>query len=127
MTSQFIEFIQFFGASALILFAFVFAYTKITPYHEFDLIKANNPAAAISLGGAMLGFAIVLASVIFATHSVKEMAIWAAIMLAVQLAAFVVARVTVAKNIEEGNIAQAIFLAATSVSVGLLSAASITY
>ena len=43
---------------AVALFAlFQLLYTRITPHREFEQIRQNNPAAAIALGGSLIGFA----------------------------------------------------------------------
>ncbi|MDX1656950.1 MAG: DUF350 domain-containing protein [Candidatus Competibacteraceae bacterium] len=39
-----------------LLWLFKAAYLRVTPYPEIELIRQGNTAAAVSLGGSMLGF-----------------------------------------------------------------------
>ena len=51
----------YFALSIALISVFIVLYTAITPYREIALIRAGNQAAAVSLGGAVLGFALRLA------------------------------------------------------------------
>jgi uncharacterized membrane protein YjfL (UPF0719 family) len=42
--------------------AYLFVYTWITHHDEYELIRRNNPGAAIALGLSMLGFSLPVAS-----------------------------------------------------------------
>ena len=46
--------------AAVLLIVFFQAYTWMTPYDEVKLIRQGNHAAALSLGGAMLGFSMTI-------------------------------------------------------------------
>lgn len=110
----------------ILLNVFIFTYVKFTPYNEFKLIREqNNEAAAISLSGATIGFAIPLVACAFYTVSLPEMCLWAVIIGFIQLLLFTVMRYSA--EIEKGNRAPAIFLATLSISIGLLSAVSISH
>ena len=126
-----LHFIIAFGLACLFLTVFKWLYQISTPYDERALIAANNPAAGIALGGAIIGFALPLASALSVTVSVIEFTAWALLAGVIQIvAAFIVRRLIVrdmAVRIEEGNIASAIYSAATSIGLGLLNAASMTY
>lgn len=119
-------FIQYFAASMVLLCGFIWVYIHFTPYREFELIAANNSAAAISLGGAVVGFTFPLVSSIYFTQSLLEMATWAVITGFIQLCVFSVMRKR-AKQIEQGDVAPAIFLAFLSIAVGLLNAVCISH
>lgn len=119
----------FIGALALVGI-FVAIYVRVTPYSEFALIGSGNVAAAISLGGAVIGFAMPLASVI--AHSVGwfDMIVWGIVALVVQILVYVAARMAmpaIAEHVKHGRIAPATALATASLTVGLLNAACITY
>lgn len=43
-------FLAYFAAAIALLGVFLLIYVNITPYHEFELIRSGNLAAAISLG-----------------------------------------------------------------------------
>ncbi|KQM13704.1 hypothetical protein ASE73_11365 [Sphingomonas sp. Leaf24] len=126
-----LHFIIAFGLACLFLTVFKWLYQISTPYDERALIAANNPAAGIALGGAIIGFALPLASALSVTVSVVEFTAWALLAGVIQIvAAFIVRRLIVRDmvvRIEEGNIASAIYSAATSIGLGLLNAASMTY
>lgn len=125
------HFIIAFGVACVLLAIFKRIYQWSTPYDERALITAGNTAASIALGGAMLGFALPLASALTQTTSVVEFALWGVLAGVIQIVASLFLRRVVVRDmvarIESGNIASATYLAATSVAVGLLNAASMTY
>jgi putative membrane protein len=113
----------------LILALFKFAYTRITPHNEYELIRKGNVAAAIALSGAAIGFALPVSNVIEHSISLIDFAVWALIAAAVQLAAFfIIGRVLsgLAARIEAGDIAAAIYIAGVSIAIGMLNAACMT-
>src|SRR5260221_12288895 len=77
----------YFGLALLLLAVFVFIYFRITPYREIHLIRDGNVAAAASLGGALIGFAIPLASSIEHSGALLDMLLWALVGLVAQVAA----------------------------------------
>lgn len=127
------------GAIAFILaflaaggFALVFTalYRLVTPHDEGKLIREGNVAAAVALGGAVLGYMIPLASALSQTHSLIEFAAWALLAGIIQILVFwVVRRVAlpdVSARIERGEVASAIYLLLISVAVGIINAACMT-
>ena len=123
-------FASYFGIGALATAVFVFIYTRVTPHDEFGLIKEKNEAAAVALGGALLGFVIAVSGVIKNAVSLQDLAIWAVVALVVQLLAFGLVRVMfpkIVRRVSDNEMAAAIFVAAVSISAGLLNAASMTY
>lgn len=121
----FLAFLQYFVAALLLLAAFLAVYVRVTPYNEFELIGQNNAAAAISLAGACIGFALPMAAAIYFTHDLIEMIKWAAITGAAQIAVFTLLR-RFAPAIEQGHTAPAIFMCAMSVATGVLNAVCIS-
>ena len=121
----FLAFLQYFLTALLLLSAFLAVYVRVTPYNEFELIGQNNAAAAISLAGACIGFALPMAAAIYFTHDLLEMLKWAAITGAAQIAVFTLLR-RFAPAIEQGHTAPAIFLCAMSVATGVLNAVCIS-
>jgi putative membrane protein len=121
----FLAFLQYFVAALLLLGAFLAVYVRVTPYNEFELIGQNNAAAAISLSGACIGFALPMAAAIYFTHNLLEMIKWAAITGAAQIAVFTLLR-RFAPAIEQGHTAPAIFLCAMSMATGVLNAVCIS-
>lgn len=125
-----VPFLVYFVAAVALIAAFIAIYVRITPYREIELIRTGNAAAAISLSGAMFGFALPLASAIAHSVVVEEMLMWGAIALLVQLLVYAAARRVLpdlAHRIPEGSLAHGIFLGALSLVGGLLNAACMVY
>lgn len=123
-------FAAYFGLALLLLAVFVFVYVRVTPYREIRLIRDGNAAAAASLGGALIGFALPVASAVENSVSILDMLMWAAVALIVQLIAYALARLLVpalGRNIEQGQLASGVLLGAIAIAIGLLNAASIVY
>jgi putative membrane protein len=120
------SFLSYFATAAVLMGVFVWLYELFTPYREFQLIKENNAAAAVALGGAILGFTFPLVASIYYTQSLMEMALWAGITGVVQLLVFTLLR-RWAKDIEKGRVAPAILLASASIAAGLLNAVCISH
>jgi putative membrane protein len=123
-------FLAYFGLSLLLLTACLAAYVAITPYPEIRLIREGNGAAAATLSGVLIGFALPLASAVAHSVSLLDMLLWAVIALVIQLLAYAAVRLAVPKivqHVREGQVASGVFLGAVAVSVGILNAASMTY
>ena len=124
------NFLAYLGTAVALLAAFVMIYVYVTPYDEIALIRTNNTAAAISLSGALLGFAMPIANVIAHSDTLLDLAVWGAIAGMVQLLAWGLARVALPRlqeDIAAGRVATATFVAALSLTVGLVNAACMTY
>ena len=112
-----------------ILIVAVFLYVKITPYDEIALIKDGNTAAAISLAGAIIGFALPLSCALSSSITVYEILLWGPVTLLLQLVAF---RITDAllsdlpKRIIVGQIGPSIFLVSIKISVAAINAAAVS-
>lgn len=125
-----LAFLVYFGVAAVMTCLFAFVYASITPYKEFELIRAGNKAAAYSMGGAMLGFAIPLASAIVHSVGFIDMIMWSIVAFVVQVLVF---RVTVlvlkglVSGIRDGVESKGLFLGMMSVIAGILNAASMSY
>jgi putative membrane protein len=123
-------FLIYFGVALVFQAVFIALYMAVTPHHEVALIKKGNTAAAISLGGAVLGFTLPLASVIIHSVSLLDMAVWSVVALLVQLAVYRLVDFLlreISRHIEEGNVAAAATLAVASLAIGMINAASMTY
>lgn len=121
-------FAGFFLSAAALLAAFVAIYILVTPYSEISLIRSGNEAAAISLGGAVVGFALPIAVSVAVSHNLYAMVGWGVVSGAVQLLTYVAARVAlpqINQNIPQGKLASGIFLASLSIAAGILNAGCI--
>lgn len=125
-----VAFLVAFIAAGLFTVAFKVIYQWATPYNEAKLIREGNTAAAIALGGALLGYVIPLASALSHTISLIEFCAWAALAGVIQIAAFTIIRMIVMKDvsarIERGEVAAGVYLASISLAVGMLNAACMT-
>lgn len=123
-------FLLYFVLALILLALFVAIYVRVTPYREIALIREGNIAASISLSGALIGLVLPLASAIAHSVSPLDMVAWGVIALVVQLIVYAVTGRLVPRfreAIEAGRAAPATLLAALSVSVGILNAASMSY
>jgi putative membrane protein len=124
--ATFPNFVVYFIIGGVLTAIFVGLYANLTPHRDIALIRGGNSAAAVALVGALLGFELPLASVIAHSAALVDLMVWGIIALVVQLGGFVVARMVLPhlpQAIEDGNIADAVFLAGLSLSLGILDAA----
>lgn len=115
-------------SSALILIFFV-VYSYVTPFNELLLIRQGNNAAALTLGGALIGFSLTVASSIIHTADYREFLAWAAGAMVVQVLAYAITTrlLHMSKDhIESGNTAFGGLLGAISLSIGAINAACIS-
>ncbi len=121
-------FASFFVTAIVLLLAFLAIYVAITPYNEVALIRAGNEAAAVSLGGAVIGFALPIAVSVAVSHNLYPMIGWGVVASVVQLLAFIAARLALPRineSIPQGKLASGIFLASLAIGVGILNAGCI--
>jgi putative membrane protein len=114
-----------FVAAAAVLVAGLAVYLRLTPYHELDLVRSGNVAAAITLSGAVIGLAIPIAATLASSVSVADILVWGAVSALLQAAAF--GAVTLAlrdlpARVERGDSAAALIAAATQIAVGIVNA-----
>ena len=115
-------------AVALVMAYFVI-YTRMTPYDEVTLIRQGNQAAALSLGGTLIGFSLPIASSLLHTPDYYQFLGWAAGAMLIQLLVFHVTTrlLKMSKDqIEANNTAFGGLLGAISVSIGLVNAGAIS-
>ena len=74
------DFLIYFSVALLLLVSFTLIYTKVTPYNEISLIREGNTAAAISLSGALLGFALPLASTVANAVNLLDLLLFAVLL-----------------------------------------------
>lgn len=125
-----LNFLLAFLAAGGFTLVFKAIYQAITPHNEGALIRAGNSAAAVALGGAVVGYVIPLASALAHTASLPEFVAWAALAGLIQIAAFwAVRRIVlpdVSARIERGEMSAALYLLTISLAVGILNAACMT-
>ena len=124
------SFFAYFGVAVVLVAVFLLIYVNVTPYEEFALIRAGNVAAATNLSGALLGFAMPIVNAIAHSDTLADLMAWGAIAGTIQILAYLAVRFTCPKfneDIPAGKVAPAIFLAALSITTGLISAACMSY
>ncbi|NAW63722.1 DUF350 domain-containing protein [Photobacterium halotolerans] len=126
------SFVVYFAISIVFLMLFKIIFVRITPYDEWKLVKEEkNTAAAITLSGSILGYALAISGAASNSVNFIDFSIWGVVALLAQMLAYVIVRFgfmpRIAERIEAGEIPAGLLMAATSVSVGLLNAACMTY
>jgi putative membrane protein len=123
-------FLLYFCTAIIAVVAYLLVYTRVTPHNEFQLIRDNDPAAAIALGLSLVGFSLPLVSAIAHSANVVDCLIWSLIALAVQIAVYFLVKIPVpnlSTRIAQGEMASAIWLGLASLAAGALNAACMIY
>lgn len=116
------------GVTLVMLILGTALYALLTPHKEITLIREGNSAAALSLGGVMVGLAIPLAISLTASTSVVEIMIWGAATIAVQLLVFRVTDMVLKglpERIHDGEISAAALLVGAKLATALILAAAV--
>jgi putative membrane protein len=116
-------------AAGLLLFVFFLVYCRATPFDELTLIRQGNLAAALTLGGALIGFSMTVASGLIHTDALLSFIGWSAAAAAIQLLTYVLVTRLLhmsKQQIESNNVAFGVLLASISISVGAVSAGALS-
>ena len=116
-------------AAAFLLYVFFLVYTWATPFDEMTLIRQGNLAAALTLGGALVGFSLTVASGLVHTDTLISFFGWSAAAAAIQLLTYVLVTRLLhmsKQHIEGNNVAFGVLLASISISVGAVSAGALS-
>jgi putative membrane protein len=139
--SGIINVLTYFAVSLPLLGIGIACFMLATPYKEYSLIRnggetedcqktAAAQAAAYDLGGKVLGLGIVLASAIFHSVNIQDLAIWGLFGALAQVAVFylfeLITPFKVTAEIPRGNVSVGIFSAFLSTATGLIIAALIS-
>ena len=115
------------GVTVVILFAAAALYILLTPHKEITLIREGNTAAAVSLGGVLLGLAIPLSASLRASTNVIEIGLWGVVTVFVQLLVFRLVDLILhglPKRIQDGEVAAAALLVGAKLATALVIAAA---
>ena len=110
-----------------ILFAAAALYVLLTPHKEIALIREGNTAAALSLGGVLVGLALPLAASLKASTNIIEVALWGAVTVIVQLLVFRLVDLILRglpRRIQEGEVSAAALLVGAKIATSLVIAAA---
>jgi putative membrane protein len=116
------------GATMLILVAAAALYILLTPHKEIALIREGNAAAALSLGGVLVGLSIPLAVSLRASANLIDIGLWGAATVVVQLLVFRLVDIVLRglpNRIQEGEIAAAALLVGAKLSTAVIVAAAV--
>jgi putative membrane protein len=116
------------AVSVVMLVAAAALYVMLTPHHEIRLIREGNVAAALDVGGALVGLAIPLAYSLRASTNLTELALWGVATVAVQLLVFRLVDLVlhgVPQRIQDGEMAAAALLVGAKIATAMIVAASV--
>lgn len=107
----------------------VFVYVKITPHHEFQLVRDGNASAGLSLAGVVIGMAMPLAFSLAASVNELDIVFWGLVVIALQLLAFVAAHLMLrdlSRRIENNEMASAWVLFSFNIALAMFLSAAIS-
>ncbi|WP_077213084.1 DUF350 domain-containing protein [Bacillus dakarensis] len=129
----YVNFASYLGVALLLVLIGTIIFIVSTPkLKEFSLIAEKNVTAALSLGGKIVGLAIVLGAAAEYSVSLLDMAIWGGVGILSQIIVFFLAelitiRYSIHKAIEEDNRAVGICVFSLSLSIGWIVAKCLSY
>jgi putative membrane protein len=125
--SGFPVFLAHAGVTILILLTAAAVYVLLTPHKEIALIREGNTAAAVSLGGVLIGLAIPLSASLRASTNVIEIALWGAVTVVLQLLVFRLVDLILRglpTRIQAGEVSAAALLVGAKIATALVIAAA---
>ena len=117
------------GVTVAILIAAAALYIMLTPHKEIALIRDGNSAAAVSLGGVLVGLAIPLAISLKASTTLIELGLWGVAITLVQLLIFRLVDLILhglPKRIQDDEMAAAAMLVGAKIATALILAAAVS-
>ena len=117
------------SVTVAILFAAATLYVMLTPHKEIRLIRDGNTAAAVSLGGVLVGLAIPLAVSLKASTGLVDLGLWGVAITLVQLLIFRLVDLILhglPRRIQEGEMAAAALLVGAKLATALILAAAVS-
>ncbi|MEZ0170614.1 DUF350 domain-containing protein [Microvirga sp. TS319] len=124
------DFLVFFLIAVALVVLYLGVYTLATMHNEFALIRQNVISASTALGFSLVGFALPLGSAIVHAQGIVDLLVWGLVALAVQIVVYWLVRIlmpNLSQRIAGGEMAAALFLGASSLSAGIINAASMTF
>lgn len=115
--------------TVLILIAATAVYVLLTPHKEITLIREGNTAAAVSLGGVLVGLAMPLAVSMKASTNLIEIGLWGIATVVVQLLIFRLVDLVLhglPKRIQEGEMSAAAFMVGAKLATALIVAQAVS-
>jgi putative membrane protein len=103
-------------------------YILLTPHSEISMIREGNVAAALDVGGVLVGLAIPLAYSLKASTSLADLALWGVSTVVVQLLVFRLVDLVLhglPKRIQDGEVAAAAVLVGAKLATAMIVAAAV--
>ncbi|EFM12038.1 protein of unknown function DUF350 [Paenibacillus curdlanolyticus YK9] len=136
----YVDFISYALVGFAILIVGLFLFEITTKNKEFALIFKGNVSAALSLGGRLIGLAIVVRAAAENSVSLSDMLIWGLIGIVALIVLFYIAegisilvgkmthvKVTIVSAVDNNNIAVGLLILVISVAVGMVIAGCLSY
>jgi putative membrane protein len=117
------------GVTVAILIAAAAVYILLTPHKEITLIREGNTAAAVSLGGVLVGLAMPLAVSMKASTNLIEIGLWGVATVVVQLLIFRLVDLVLhglPKRIQEGEMSAAAFMVGAKLATAMIVAQAVS-
>ncbi|HKR88384.1 MAG TPA: DUF350 domain-containing protein [Phenylobacterium sp.] len=114
--------------SVLMLLAAAGVYIVLTPHKEISLVRQGNVAAAVDLGGALVGLAIPLAFSLKGSTSLVDVALWGVATVVIQLLVYRMVDLVLhglPKRIRDGEMAAAAMLVGAKLATAMIVAAAV--
>jgi putative membrane protein len=111
----------------ILLVVGVAVYTRVTPFHERELLREGNVAASTVFSGAVVALAIPLAALLATSDAILDIIVWGIVAILLQLVTVVIASHLMRGMrgmIEEGKVAAALPIVAAQLAIALLNAAA---
>ena len=103
-------------------------YLVLTPHKEIRLVREGNVAAAVDLGGVLVGLAIPLAFSLKGSTSLVDVALWGVATVVIQLLVFRLVDLVLhglPKRIKDGEMAAAALLVGAKLATAMIVAAAV--
>ena len=104
-------------------------YILLTPWKEIALVRQGNTAAALALGGVLVGLAAPLAVSLSVSTSIKDILVWGVATVVLQLLVFRLVDLILhglAQRIRDGEIAAAVVLVGAKLATAMILAAALS-
>ena len=124
-----LAYLSYLGSGALLLALFTVLYCRVTPLDEMQLIRQHNQAAALSFGGALIGFSLTLASSAWHLNTVEKFLLWGALAMLVQIVVHVLLSRWVRdlqQALQDNNTAMGLLAGSVQLAAGVLNAGSLS-
>lgn len=113
-------------ATALVLLGLgCLCYMRLTPFHEFALIRQGNVAAGVVAMGSLIALSLPIAATLASSHVVLDIVLWGLVALIIQLLAFVLATRLMRDlpaMVESGNVAAGLLVIGIQIAIAIINA-----